>query len=319
MRKAFIILLSAILMLSMVSCGDTNHQTNSTNTAYETTTTTVATTTTTSSTESSSEPDEEPIFVIPNNQPYMKIKDPKIVKDTGKFFKIRCGMSVEEVFDLLGVPSMRGEVVNSFYWCYKKPKSVKNIPTKAGMINLDGHYTYGISAGAYVDFNALGEVDRYEYNIIMDPNEPRGHFNDIVNTLIKNKVISDQFTLVTDDSFYNKLFDGFAYDPEIESIDIDIAYDRYDKDDSFYSLNAFGIDDEYFEVTYSPSISKMGYDYPQEFRFEFYNTKYFDSYGSGSSSDGKVADNNGDGKIDEDDWEIEWRDYLDKKFNDAGV
>ena len=33
-----------------------------------------------------------------------------------------------------------------------------------------------------------------------------------------------------------------------------------------------------------------------------------------NKSDGKVGDNNGDGKIDEDDWEEEWKNYLGDKM-----
>lgn len=34
------------------------------------------------------------------------------------------------------------------------------------------------------------------------------------------------------------------------------------------------------------------------------------------SSDGNVGDNNGDGKVDEEDWEQEWKDYINKKMNE---
>ena len=36
-------------------------------------------------------------------------------------------------------------------------------------------------------------------------------------------------------------------------------------------------------------------------------------------SDGHVGDNNGDGKVDNKDWEQEWGAYLDKKYKEAGV
>ena len=39
------------------------------------------------------------------------------------------------------------------------------------------------------------------------------------------------------------------------------------------------------------------------------NGKYEDT------SDGVVGDNNGDGKIDEEDWEEEWKNYLNEKMN----
>ena len=35
-----------------------------------------------------------------------------------------------------------------------------------------------------------------------------------------------------------------------------------------------------------------------------------------NTSDGKVGDNNGDGKVDEEDWEQEWKDYINKKMNE---
>ncbi|MBR6107672.1 MAG: hypothetical protein IKQ39_06650 [Oscillospiraceae bacterium] len=34
------------------------------------------------------------------------------------------------------------------------------------------------------------------------------------------------------------------------------------------------------------------------------------------TSDGIIGDNNGNGEVDEDDWEIEWKDYLKKKMNE---
>ncbi len=223
-----------------------------------------------------------------------------ILDDYDKLFSLKTGMSKKEITDIMG-----GE-----------PKEAKDY---SDAITLKYQYDYNGDISLYIDVMTNKQEDK-AYYFCYELCERKE--NNIIHHLVEDEKLFEQFIEKNPQAEKSEPPSEWFYHVKLRKDTWEAQTFAEDKEDGNSAEWSISIKDsalappdtieKYPCMGKNDTCNNYTYD-PDDF---FCNSCDPDNNNiEGDQSDGAVGDNNGDGVIDEKDWEKEWEGYLNEKLN----